>query len=338
MRGAKIAVFLILGLILALSGPAAAENRAGAFNVTPFAGYYVFEGDQNLDNALTYGLGLGYNITENWGVELIYNRFDTDSSLGLGDADGNIFHLDGLYHFMPESNFVPYLGFGVGYSGVQYDWQDDDDDFNMNYGAGFKYYLTDMIALRLDARHLIQFGDPEHNFVAYGGLTFQFGGKGEEPPPPCPDSDNDGVCDDVDQCPNTPPSIVVDETGCGRVETEIRFEIKVEFDFNKATIRKGYHDVLREAAEFMKQYPNTEAVIEGHTDSKGSDKYNQKLSEQRARAVRDYLVKNFGLSSERLTAVGYGESRPVADNSTEEGRQRNRRVEAVLNAVKVDKK
>jgi outer membrane protein OmpA-like peptidoglycan-associated protein len=89
---------------------------------------------------------------------------------------------------------------------------------------------------------------------------------------------------------------------------------------------------IQSLANFMKQYPQTTTVVEGHTDSVGTDAYNQKLSERRANAVREVLVNQYGVGGTRVNAVGYGESRPVADNATEEGRAINRRVEAEVEA------
>jgi outer membrane protein OmpA-like peptidoglycan-associated protein len=83
----------------------------------------------------------------------------------------------------------------------------------------------------------------------------------------------------------------------------------------------------------MKQYPQTSTVVEGHTDSIGSDAYNQGLSERRANAVRDVLVEQHGIETSRVSAVGYGEARPVADNDTDSGRAINRRVEAAVEAL-----
>jgi OOP family OmpA-OmpF porin len=85
----------------------------------------------------------------------------------------------------------------------------------------------------------------------------------------------------------------------------------------------------------MIKYPDTKIAIEGHTDSIGSNEYNQKLSERRANSVKNYIIDNFGIDAKRLRAEGFGETRPIADNNTDEGRQRNRRVESVL--IKLDK-
>ena len=82
----------------------------------------------------------------------------------------------------------------------------------------------------------------------------------------------------------------------------------------------------------MNQYPQTTTVVEGHTDARGTDAYNQKLSERRANAVREVLVNQYGVDASRVNAVGYGESRPVADNASDTGRAINRRVEAEVEA------
>ncbi len=106
----------------------------------------------------------------------------------------------------------------------------------------------------------------------------------------------------------------------------------MKFDFDRAEVKSGSYDDIRNLADFMKEYGQTSTVVEGHTDSVGTDAYNQRLSERRANAVRDVLVNQHGLDSSRIEAVGYGESRPVADNATEEGRAINRRVEAEVEA------
>jgi len=85
----------------------------------------------------------------------------------------------------------------------------------------------------------------------------------------------------------------------------------------------------------MKEFPGTSAVIEGHTDNVGKEDYNQKLSESRANSVRQYLIDKFGIDGSRLSAVGYGYSKPIATNDTAEGKQKNRRVVAVMQATRI---
>lgn len=106
----------------------------------------------------------------------------------------------------------------------------------------------------------------------------------------------------------------------------------ITFDFNKATIRPSSESTLKEAGSVMQRFSSVMVRIEGHTDSIGSDQYNQNLSERRANSVKDYLVKNFGIDPSRIETVGFGKSRPIADNKTEEGRAQNRRIEFVVTA------
>jgi OOP family OmpA-OmpF porin len=149
---------------------------------------------------------------------------------------------------------------------------------------------------------------------------------------PCSqDDDGDGVNNCVDKCPDTIMGLAVDADGCPIPEV---IRLKVNFDFDKSDIKPQYHQELADFAAYMKQQQSFTAVeIAGHTDSKGADEYNQKLSERRAKAVRNYLVTNFGLDGSLFSARGYGESKPVASNDTEAGRAENRRMEAELKGV-----
>lgn len=141
------------------------------------------------------------------------------------------------------------------------------------------------------------------------------------------DSDGDGVVDSKDQCPNTRAGAVVDEVGC---EVEVVIELQgVHFDFDKASLRDESFAILDAAVSTLSTHGKIAVEVAGHTDSKGSDAYNQGLSERRAAVVKDYLVSK-GISADRLTSKGYGESNPVADNATEEGRAKNRRTELII--------
>ncbi|ARS49875.1 OmpA family protein [Ectopseudomonas hydrolytica] len=127
--------------------------------------------------------------------------------------------------------------------------------------------------------------------------------------------------------------VVVEEVVVAEPRAEaVRVELDVKFDFDKSQVKQESYGDIKALADFMKQYPQTSTVVEGHTDSVGSDAYNQGLSERRANAVREVLVNQYGVESNRVQAVGYGESRPVADNATAEGRAINRRVEAEVEA------
>ena len=151
----------------------------------------------------------------------------------------------------------------------------------------------------------------------------------------CPlDSDKDGVVDSADQCPSTKAGMAVDSKGCPPpIEENVKIAIGVLFASGKADIKEDSTDDIKKLGVFMQTYPTTTTVIEGHTDSVGSAALNKGLSQRRAEAVRDYLIKNYNIDASRIKAVGYGSERPVADNATAEGRKMNRRTEAAIETV-----
>jgi outer membrane protein OmpA-like peptidoglycan-associated protein len=109
--------------------------------------------------------------------------------------------------------------------------------------------------------------------------------------------------------------------------------LNIEFDFNRADVKPKYHGVIGKVANFMKQYPKTTAVIEGYTDNRGTYQYNIKLSERRAESVRTYLIEKYSIEADRLTTKGYGFTKPKDSNKTAEGRQNNRRIEAMIDCI-----
>ena len=155
----------------------------------------------------------------------------------------------------------------------------------------------------------------------------------------CPDLDNDGdkVLDVDDECPNQFGD--VEAKGCPKkyegveiTDTHIRINQKIHFAFNRAKIRKTSYWILDQVVRVLNDYPNITLSIEGHTDSRGGNRYNKKLSTRRAAAVKRYLIKK-GISKRRLTSRGFGEERPIDTNETDSGRAANRRVEFVRTDV-----
>lgn len=136
------------------------------------------------------------------------------------------------------------------------------------------------------------------------------------------DNDGDGVPDYLDKCPETPLGTVVDTTGCTYVIVTLA---GVNFAFDSSSLTSEAKGILDGAASKIKSHSASHFTVEGHTDSYGSDEYNQILSERRAKAVMNYLVSQ-GVSESSLSAVGKGESFPIASNDSREGRAENRRV------------
>lgn len=196
-------------------------------------------------------------------------------------------------------------------------------------GGGVDYYLTDNVSVGVFGRWNRAYQAPRPTFLvglaaedqgpsdarwAVGGISmkYRFGTPAAPPPPPPPPPP-------VAQAPPPPPPPA-------KKKIVLR---GVNFDFDKATIRPDAARILDEAVATLKAEPDIEVLIVGHTDSIGSEAYNLRLSQRRAQAVRDYLVKH-GISAARLKVKGMGESQPVASNDTAEGRAQNRRVELLV--------
>lgn len=236
-----------------------------------------------------------------------------------------------------------------------------------NVGLGARVLVNDALALRGEARAVHNFDNKWWEGLAMAGLEVTLGGRlapsvpvppvndepeyepapVEEVTPPVVveevaieevvvDSDMDGVPDHLDACPGTPRNLVVDARGCPVQVTaveDLRQELRVFFDYDKSLVKPQFREEIARVAGKMREYPNATATIEGHAskDSKrSSSKYNQRLSEARANAVKSVLTNEFGIAPNRLTAVGYGFDRPIAPNDTAEGRALNRRVYAVI--------
>jgi len=139
------------------------------------------------------------------------------------------------------------------------------------------------------------------------------------------DDDNDGVVNSADQCPTTTAGAVVESDGC-----QVKFTLEgVNFEYDSAELTADAESKLSGIATKLEQHGDVHVSIEGHTDSVGSEKYNQGLSERRAASVLSYLASQ-GISADRMSSKGFGESKPVASNDTDEGRASNRRVEILV--------
>ena len=151
---------------------------------------------------------------------------------------------------------------------------------------------------------------------------------------PWPDTDGDGVLDKDDQCPDVAGTVA--NNGCPEVTEEVQKQLNdyartILFDTGKSSIKAESTSVMVDIIQILNEYPTAKFTVEGHTDSVGSAKLNQKLSEERANSVRDFLIDK-GIGADRLNAIGYGEDKPIATNNTRSGRKQNRRVE--INLIK----
>jgi OOP family OmpA-OmpF porin len=222
--------------MLALATPGFAENRSGAFTVSPYVGGYTFDHEQmyqNLENSPIFGIRAGYNFTENWGLE---GRFGyvlaEDRNPNYPESDVYSYGIDALYHFNLTPNFVPFLAAGIG--GMHHSFGNKDmgyyPEYAANYGVGLKYFVADNVALRADVRHVILPDDNLNNLEYTGGVTFQFGGAKPAPAPaPTP-----APVAKVVECPvvvpdTTPPTVSLTDPGKGAMDADINKQISVAF-------------------------------------------------------------------------------------------------------------
>lgn len=205
------------------------------------------------------------------------------------------------------------------------------------------------------------------NVVSGSGSCVVYGSGTEDYVEGCStalDSDGDGVMDKDDQCPNTPQGVAVDATGCPLdddgdgvpnyldqcpdtsagakvdakgcylvIKEDVSIELQVNFATDSAKVPAADYAEVQRVAQFMKEYPLTNVVVEGHTDNRGSDAYNKRLSQKRADSVAALLTSEYGVDASRVSSVGYGEERPLVPNTSRDNMAQNRRSVAVVSAT-----
>lgn len=349
----------VLCATTAITSPTYAD---GGIYISPTIYRTMLDSGRSFDNDYVGQIQIGTVLSDSFNIEgyLDYGKFSRESGAGK-DMSQTGAGLDALY-FFNRSPIAPYLLFGAGAvksigpkpAPASQTQSDSSTDMAFNFGAGILWQVMDNgTAIRTELRYrAVDDGLEGATFVggerggrtrwdgfAGVGVTIPLGGSSKPapvaeaapayvPPPPVaapePDSDGDGVIDRLDRCPGTPAGAKVDATGCLIAQVLILKNVNFEFDSAKLTPESTV--ILDQAAAALNKTPGKKVQVAGHTDSVGSNVYNQKLSQARAKTVRDYLVAQ-GVDAARLSSAGFGEEKPVADNSTDEGRSKNRRVE-----------
>lgn len=353
----KALLFAAVGLAALTAAPAHADDAAQPWNdevgqwfIMPFLGYTAPDNDRLLKDGPHYGASIGKHLTDRWTLQVTGYGGDFDNKRKRPEwtwpasFDGTLSggSVDLLRVFNRDAKVSPYVLGAIGMQNSNYKGLQGDDSATLGAGAGVMWDLyrkddgsrTVQLRPEVRARWNFQQGNDQLDMLAQVGLAFGWGAAratpaAEEPPPPppppaapakCGDEDNDGVCNEIDKCPGTPAGTKVDSVGCPLEQT-----LKLLFDFDSAELRPESITELERVVKFMNDVPFARALVQGHTDSVGSDAYNMKLSDRRAKSVFDYLTSR-GVDPSRLTSEGRGETMPIADNATAAGRQENRRV------------
>lgn len=318
----------------------------------PYVGISGAYGWADDARAVQDGVGLklsfGWALSERWSAEFATSHFNYETNVPNGtDFYRTAVGLDAVYAFNPAGwSPLPIVGVGAVYNDVTPD-ERDNIDFTASGGLGLMTPPLNSYGarMRLEARYVHDsFEDNLNDVHAYLGVTFPLRKPKtievvrtevkevikevivrEEVPVVDGDSDGDGVADSRDRCPNTLRGAQVDRDGCV-VEQAVIVLQGVHFEYDSAQLTVASTSLLSQAADSLRGQSSMKVEVAGHTDSAGSDAYNLDLSRRRAQSVVDFLVSR-GIDPERLTAKGYGESRPMADNATAEGRATNRRGE-----------
>ena len=359
---------IVLVVLLAFSTFAVAADKKNRNGLEVALGYGIIDfKNPSFDEGDSPAISLSYNYDDNWAVEFIYAEPDTVIFPNTAQ-EVSWKSLRSLYHFYDEGSFTPYVSAGIAETEI-FDYSRD-----LVLGVGVKAFITDNVTLRLETNyHTDQEDTSIFAFVGYrfgdstpvkaapkdgdmDGVMDNVDACPKTPvgeavdergcmivevveePAPAVDTDGDGVFDADDKCPETPTGALVDESGCQKeLEKEVSVNLAITFATSSDLIDSQFDSELARVADFMKQYPGTSVVIEGHTDSTGAASFNQTLSERRAASVAAALSDRFSIDTSRISSVGYGETRLIANDDTAEGRQANRRVVAVISQTVAEK-
>ncbi|GIU02646.1 OmpA family protein [Shewanella algidipiscicola] len=215
-------------------------------------------------------------------------------------------------------------------------------------GAGIGYNFTENFKLQAKYRRYENLDEDKWNTLEmesnYWGLELSYRFGHSVPAPvvaavaPLLDSDNDGVTDDMDKCPDTAANHKVDASGCTiyKEVTEQHDLGVILFDNNSSVVKKESYEKIQKLADYLNQHSRSTVMISGHASDVGAPDYNMALSERRASAVADILVNQYGISRARVTSKGYGITQPVIPGRSAEANKANRRIEAHVTGVRTE--
>jgi OOP family OmpA-OmpF porin len=326
----KITKGLLFAFFLFLPLAARAAVNGGSVEISPFLGYNFFEPSQNLDNNLLYGGRISYNFTQVFGLEgtLEFANTSVHDPTITGDQAGQFrfpidkvdlffYNLDIVFNLMPDNPFN--LFFLGGFGAVNYSPSIESRDMSFfDMGLGAKYWLSDNFALRVDVRDNMVtevlrentiFGNDYQNINTTLGLVFAFGG---EPVKKEAAVESGTELIYVAEEPKFEERItaIAAQPPVAEKTVVLAFE-DMHFSYDKSALSDSAKRVIRRSLQLLRDNPKAHIRIAGYTSAAGTEDYNQGLSVRRAKAVENYLVEEGLVSRDRLSTIGYGETRPA---------------------------
>lgn len=320
------------------------SQKEWEFGLAPVMIFEGHEGDYLTDEIFGVGFHVGYRFADHWLGIFDYDYLnDSITYKGLNTNVSIRDHILGVaYELRPyNTRWNPYVTLGYDYRMISVVSGRDNNCITVGGGLKYRASYNFMVNLDLKARYNLDIN--EKGVILYLGVNFMVDKEGVEEarlktisPAVAPatitvintccneDQDQDGVLDRYDECPNTPIGIKVDKYGCPRLQN-----LMIHFDVASANIKKDSMPKIDKFAHFMRRHPEYKVMIIGHTDDRKIAIGNQRLSEERAFAVKKALIAD-GIAEDRIMTAGKGASQPIADNNTSEGRAQNRRIEAYL--------
>lgn len=295
---------VVIGSMVAATSFSALAQGQGAVEVEAFGKHYFTDSSRDVQrDGELYGAGVSYFLTDDVSLGLSYGEYhdltskDPVDGGGHKNIKGSLTSLDAAYHFgAPGVGLRPYVSAGMAHQSIgQADRGGRDRSTFANVGTGLKYYFTENFFAKASVDGMYNIDADEGEWMAGVGVGLNFGGGARQVAA-------------VEPTPEPAPAPIVDTEPEPAPEL-VRVELDVKFDFDKSRVREESYSDIKNLADFMQQYPQTNTTVEGHTDSVGTDQYNQRLSERRAEAVRNVLVNEYGVEGGRVNSVGYGESR-----------------------------
>jgi OOP family OmpA-OmpF porin len=306
------------------------------YEISPMIGYIDTKDKVDIKNHKAIGLGAYRNMDEECmfdQLELaLFHSNDAEYENSPLETDINLISVNAIKEYKLNDTFNLYALAGVGYEQIKDRYFGNESDPFGNYGVGIKAKLHEQVSLKLDARHLLKF-DGDRNIMYTLGLVFPLGEKASQ----APQENAQPVIADPKPTPvvkEEPKEQEMVESKVKQVETKAAEEIIIEpidlgvhFDTDSAKIRQRDLEKFYPFVEYAKYVDEGKIVVEAHTDDIGAAKYNMGLSHRRAQSVKKQLIM-MGVDENRIITKGYGETRPKVENSSDENRQINRRVEA----------